>query len=160
MKAQLNWNNHLSFTAAADSGFSVQLDAARSVGGDDAGFRPMEMILIGLGGCTAMDVISILTKKRQDVTAFEVQLHADRAETHPKVMTRTVIEYQITGHQIDELAVLRAIELSADAYCPAQAMLGKVMPIELHYQIYEDLGEGQRPLVKSGIYESSQGIKS
>ena len=160
MKAQISWQGRMSFTATADSGFSLPLDADPSVGGDDAGFRPMEMVLVGLGGCTALDVISILMKKRQDVTAFDVQLHADRAETHPKVMTRAVINYLITGHQVDENAVLRAIELSAEAYCPAQAMLGKVMPIELHYQILEDLGEGQRQLVKSGVYESSQVVKS
>lgn len=160
MKAQISWQGRMSFTATADSGFSLPLDADPSVGGDDAGFRPMEMVLVGLGGCTAMDVISILMKKRQDVTAFDIHLFADRSETHPKVMTRSVINYLITGHQVDENAVLRSIELSAEAYCPAQAMLSKVMPIELRYQIFEDLGDGQRQLVKSGSYQSSQLVKS
>ena len=109
----------------------------------------MELVLTGLAGCTAMDVISILLKKRQDVTDFEVQVHADRASQRPKVFTQAVIEYIITGREIDETALQRSIELSAAAYCPAQAMLGKIMPIELKYTIYEQQDDGQRSLVKS-----------
>ena len=99
-----------------------------------------------------MGVISILAKKRQDVTAFDVQVHAERAESHPKVFTHAVIDYIVVGHGVDETAVVRAIELSATRYCPAHAMLGKVFPIEMHYHIYEDEGEGQRSLVIRGVY--------
>jgi len=126
------------------------------VGGDNDGVRPMEMLAIGLAGCTAMDVISILTKKRQDVTQFEVQVHAERAAEHPKVFTGAVIEYFVVGRGVEEEAVVRAIELSAVRYCPAQAMFSKVFPIELKYHIFEDLGDGQRSLVKSGVYTPVQ----
>jgi putative redox protein len=151
MNAKVNWRGRLSFTATADTGFTLPLGAESTVGGDDDGFRPMELMLASLAGCTAMDVISILTKKRQDVTDFEVQVQGERATTHPKVFTQGVIEYLVTGHHVEESAVLRAIELSSTAYCPAQAMLGKVMPIELKYSIFEDHDDGQRSLVKSGI---------
>jgi putative redox protein len=150
--ARVTWKGKLSFTGTADSGFQLPLGTEKSVGGDENGFRPMELIATGLAGCTAMDVISILAKKRQQVTSFEVQVHADRAENHPKIFTHAVIEYIVVGHQLDENAVVRAIELSATRYCPAQAMLEKVFPIELHYQIYEDEGDGQRSLVSSGEY--------
>jgi putative redox protein len=153
--ARVTWKGKLSFTGTADSGFRLPLDGEKSVGGDEEGFRPMELIAAGLAGCTAMDVISILAKKHQQVTAFEVQVHADRAENHPKVFTHAVIDYIVTGHQLDKAAVVRAIELSATRYCPAQAMLGKVFPIELNYHIYEDEGDGQRSLVSSGEYTSS-----
>lgn len=126
------------------------------MGGDNDGVRPMEMLAIGLAGCTAMDVISILTKKRQDVTQFEVQVHAERAAEHPKVFTGAVIEYFVVGRGVEEEAVVRAIELSAVRYCPAQAMFSKVFPIELKYHIFEDLGDGQRSLVKSGVYTPVQ----
>jgi putative redox protein len=98
-----------------------------------------------------MDVISILQKKRQAVTAFEVQVHTSRAEQHPKVFTSAEIEYIVVGHDLDEAALLRAIELSATRYCPAQAMFEKVFPISLKYHLFED-ENGQRRLVKSGEY--------
>jgi putative redox protein len=99
-----------------------------------------------------MDVISILQKKRQVVTGFEVHVHARRAEQHPRVFTQADIEYSITGSQIDEAAVLRAVELSATRYCPAQAMLGQVFPITLKYFIYEQEAAGERRLVSSGEF--------
>jgi putative redox protein len=158
MDAKVAWKGKMSFTATADSGFSLLLGTDPAVGGDNDGFRPMEMFAIGLAGCTAMDVISILTKKRQDVTDFEVQVHVERASEHPKVFTSGVIEYLVSGHAVDEVALLRAIELSALRYCPAQAMLGKLMPIELIYQIFEDEGDGKRSLVKSGAYIATEAI--
>jgi putative redox protein len=155
VEAQVTWKGKLSFNGTADSGFEMPLGTEKSVGGDEDGFRPMELIAMGLAGCTAMDVISILAKKRQQVTAFDVQVHADRSENHPKVFTHAIIDYIVIGHNLDESAVVRAIELSATRYCPAQAMLEKVFPIELHYHIYEDEGNGQRSLVSSGEYISS-----
>lgn len=151
MEAKVTWQEKMSFIGTADSGFTIQLDAKKKVGGEGKGFIPMELMAISLAGCTSMDVISILRKKQQDVTAFEVSVDAPRAEEHPKVFTRATIEYQITGHSVEEKAVLRAIELTAGSYCPAQAMLGKVIPIELRYQIFEEEG-GERSLVKEGIY--------
>ncbi len=155
MDAKVTWNGKIAFTGSSESGFELPLDAAAPIG-DGNGFRPMELIAIGLAGCTAMDVIAILIKKRQALSAFEVQVHAERAEQHPKVFTASRIDYLISGRNIDEAAVLRAIELSATAYCPAQAMLSKAMPIALHYQIFEDHGDEQRSLVKSGIFASPQ----
>ncbi len=97
----------------------------------------MELIAIGLAGCTAMDVISILQKKRQDVTAFETRVHARRAVEHPKVFTNIQIEYIVEGRKIDPAAVERAIELSETKYCPAQAMLAKAVKIDHTYTIRE-----------------------
>ncbi len=134
MEAKVNWQGRMTFTGTADSGFQLPLGTDQAVGGNNDGFRPMELLAVGLAGCTAMDVISILSKKRQEVTDFEVQVHAERAEEHPKVITAAVIEYFVTGQGLDEAALLRAIELSATRYCPAQAMFGKLMPIELKYQ--------------------------
>lgn len=160
MSAKVKWNGKMAFTGSAGSGFSLPLDADARVGGEAGGFRPMELLAVGLAGCTAMDVISILSKKRQDVTDFEVVVHTDRAENHPKVFTHAVIEYTITGHNIDEAAVVRAIELSATVYCPAQAMFNQLMPIELLYRIYEDGVEGQPELVTSGEYRLPDQVAS
>lgn len=157
MNAIVTWQENMVFTGTADSGYSIQLDAKKEVGGEGRGFVPMELMAVSLGGCTAMDVISILRKKRQDITAFEVRVDAPRAEEHPKVFTRATIEYQITGHNVDEAAVLRAIQLTAESYCPAQAMLGKVIPIELRYQIFEE-EDGGRKLVKEGLYSPAEAL--
>lgn len=137
MNAEVNWKGRLTFTGTADSGFEVALGSFPEVGGDDDGFRPMELMAISLAGCTAMDVISILGKKRQKVSDYRVKVRADRADGHPKVFTNATIEYHIAGEDIDEGAVTRAMELSADSYCPAQAMLGKIIPLELNYFIYQ-----------------------
>jgi putative redox protein len=153
MNANVTWRQGLSFTGKADTGFEVPLGADPGVGGANDGFRPLEMMAVSLAGCTAMDVVSILRKKQQDLTAFEVNVHAQQAEEFPKVFTHAVITYLITGHKVDEVAVLRAIELSATKYCPAQAMLGKVVPMELKYEIYEDEGGGENRLVKQGMYQ-------
>ncbi len=155
MDAKVTLLQRMTFDATADSGFHVTLGTVPEVGGDDDGFRPLELMLISLLGCTAMDVISILRKKRQQVTAFEVRGHADRAQEHPKVFTHVTIEYHITGHQVEEKAVVRSIELSAVRYCPAQAMLSKVVPIALKYFIYEDTPDGPQ-LVKTGQYQPPQ----
>ena len=157
MVAKVDWKGRLTFTGTADSGFSVPLGAKAAVGGDDDGFRPMELIAIGLAGCTAMDVMSILRKKRQDVTEFEVRVHVERAQEHPKVFTEAEIEYFISGHGVDEAAVLRAIGLSANRYCPAQAMFNQVMTIELKYHIFDDEGAGKRSEIKSGVCVVEEG---
>jgi putative redox protein len=154
MEANVTWKGKMSFTGQADSGHPVQLDTIPAVGGDDQGLRPMELFAIALAGCTAMDVISILGKKRQEITGFEVQVHAVQAAEHPKVFTEAEIEYLVSGRAVDEAAVVRAIELSAMRYCPAQAMFNKVIPMRLTYQIFEDPGAGgERKLVKRGEWQ-------
>ena len=152
MDAKVVWDHGMTFSGTADTGFNVPLGASPSVGGENDGFRPMELMAISLAGCTAMDVISILRKKRQDVKSYEVKVHADQEDQHPHVFTHAVIEYLVSGHDVDEAAVIRAIELSAKRYCPAQSMLNKVMEIELHYEIYEDNGDGESDLMTKGIY--------
>ncbi len=151
MDAKVTLLQRMTFDATANSGFHVTLGTVPAVGGDNDGFQPMELMLISLLGCTAMDVISILRKKRQEVTAFEVKGHAERAEKHPKVFTHVTIEYHVTGKQVEEKAVVRSIELSAIRYCPAQGMLAKVVPMTLRYYIYEDTPTGPQ-LVKEGEY--------
>ncbi len=155
MEIALNWKGRMAFEGAGESGFVQRLDSDVSVGGDNSGARPMEFLAIGLAGCTAMDVISILSKKKQDVIDFRVNVHADRASEHPKVFTDAVIEYLFYGKDVDESAVLRAIELSAEKYCPAQAMLSKVFPIRLVYKIFDSeskslLSEGEYNQIKTG----------
>ena len=157
MEAKVIWHQGLSFTGTADTGYLVPIGANPRVGGDDDGFRPMELIATGLAGCTGMDTISILQKKRQDVTDFEVKVDAQRAEEHPRVFTHIKIEYQITGHGVDEGAVLRAIQLSAKRYCPAQGMLSQIVPIDLEYQIFEAGEDGGRQLTASGEYKPDEG---
>jgi len=131
------WTDKLSFIGTGENDFAVPLDAEPAVGGENGGFQPMELIAIGLAGCTAMDTISILMKKRQDITAFQVQVHAERALEFPKVFTHIILEYIVKGHNIDPAAVERSIELSANKYCPAQAMLSKACKIEQIYSILE-----------------------
>ena len=147
MDAKVSWKGRMTFEGTAETGFIVPLGAEPAVGGDNDGFHPIELMLVSLAGCTAMDVISILAKKRQDVTGFEVEVHASRAESHPKVFLSAQIDYRVTGRGVDEAALVRAIELSATRYCPAQAMLGKVFPMELHYRIYEEDG-GNEPVIE------------
>lgn len=129
MDAKLDWKTGLSFEGTADSGFILPLGTATSEGGLDDGFRPMELLLVGLAGCTSMDVISIMKKKQQDVNAFEVKVHADRAPEHPKIFTNIEMEYILTGRNLDPVAAKRSVELSETKYCPAIAMLRKAVNI-------------------------------
>lgn len=125
MESKVVWNGGMSFTGSSDSGYLIPLDALKVSGGNEAGLLPLQLFAIGLVGCTAMDVISILKKKRQDVTDFEVSAHIERADEHPKIFTKIILEYKVTGKDLDHKAVERAVELSETRYCPAQAMLEK-----------------------------------
>jgi putative redox protein len=153
MKASVQWKQDMRFVGMPDSGFPVEMDSDSSLGGTNNGVRPMELIALGLAGCTAMDVLSILKKKRQQVTQFEVKVNAPRSPEYPKVFTSAVVTYIATGKNIDETAVLRSIELAATKYCPAQFMLAQVFPMELHYEIYEQEGDGSRRLTSQGIWQ-------
>ena len=138
MDASAVWKNGLSFTGTGfTTGFSLPMGASPKVGGADDGFRPLELILVGLAGCTAMDVISILEKKRQKVTAFEVKAHGDQAESHPRGLTGFQLEYIVTGTAVDPEAVARAVELSLEKYCSVTATLRKAGPIESKITIRE-----------------------
>jgi putative redox protein len=131
------------FEGEAGSGFRLIMDSDGDHPGADAGFRPMELLLVGLAGCTAMDVISILRKKRQDVTAYDVHMRGERAETDPKVFTHITVEHVVTGHDISPAAVARAIELSETTYCGAGATLGKTAMLQHTFRIVEVAREAE-----------------
>ena len=152
MKASVQWKENMTFIGMPDSGFPVQMDADTSFGGTDQGMRPMEMVALGLAACTGMDVISILRKKRQQITGFEVRVNAPRSPEPPKVFTRALITYIVTGTNVEEAAVLRSIELSMTKYCPVQVMLAQAFPMELHYEIYEER-DGTPRLVSQGVWQ-------
>lgn len=137
MTAQATLMEDMRFEAEAGSGHSVTLDAAEHGGGHNQGFRPMELLLVGLAGCTGMDVISILRKKRQQVTAYEVHVTGVRAEDHPMVFVEITVEHIITGQHLQASAVERAIALSEGRYCGAGAMLGKVAHLTHTYRLVE-----------------------
>ncbi len=147
MDVKVTWDQDLAFVGVAESGFPVKLS---SPSGPDTGAGPVEVTVMALAACTAMDVISILQKKREQVEAFHVSVHADRAASYPKVITSAEMEYVITGRGIRELAVRRAIELSVKQYCPVHAMLSKAFPIELKYSILEGDSQGNSRLILNG----------
>jgi len=125
----------MTFVAESESGHGVVIDAAPEVGGRNLGPRPMEMVLMGLGGCTAIDVVSILHKARQRVTDCRVEVSSERAETVPRVFTRIHVQYVITGHDLSEKSVARAVSLSADKYCSVSRMLAASVEITHDYRI-------------------------
>ena len=125
------------FEVEAGSGHHVTLDAAEHSGGHNEGFIPMEMLLVGLAGCTGMDVISILRKKRLQVTGYEVHVTGVRAEDHPMVFVEITVEHIITGYHLQPEAVERAIQLSKERYCGAGAMLEKVAHLTHTYRLVE-----------------------
>ncbi|MBE94081.1 OsmC family protein [Marinobacter sp.] len=125
MKATIDWTGDASFRATSGSGHSVQMDGPPDHGGKDLGPRPMEMMLMGLGGCSSFDVMSILQKSRQDVTACHAELKAERADAVPAVFTRIHLHFVVTGNNLKENLVKRAVSLSAEKYCSASIMLEK-----------------------------------
>lgn len=133
-EATVVWRDGLQFEGTATSGFSLPLDSGPDAG---AGFRPTELILVALAGCTAMDVISILRKKRQPVTGFEVRARGERSDEHPRVFTHITLEYIVRGRGVEPEAVARAIELSQTKYCPVHAMLRGSVPITSGFRIEE-----------------------
>jgi putative redox protein len=144
MTALVKLETGMQFDAESGSGHHITLDAAEHGGGHDAGSRPMELLLMGLGGCTGMDVISILRKKRQQVTGYEVHVSGIRAEENPMVFVEITVEHVVTGHHIQPEAVARAIQLSEERYCGAGAMLGKVAHLRHTYRIVDAV---QAPVV-------------
>jgi len=142
MKATIHQIKGISLAGKSDSGHWVVMDGPTELGGADSGARPLELFLLGVGGCTAMDVISILTKKRVSLDDLVVEIEAERAEEHPKVFTRVLIKFVITGNDVPEEAVQRAIELSQDKYCSAAAMLKASVPIETAYEIRPSAAKG------------------
>lgn len=138
MKARIKWIEGVSFVGESGSGHAVVMDGPPESGGRDLGIRPMEMILIGLGGCTAFDVVHILKRARQPVTDCVVEVKADRAEQPPKVFTHIRVHFIISGDGLAEKQVARAVQLSAEKYCSASIMLGQVAKISHDYEIVVD----------------------
>jgi len=135
MKAKIKWIKDAEFIGESGSGHTITMDGPPEFGGNNAGIRPMEMILVGLGGCTAFDVVHILKKSRQMVTDCEVELYADRAIKDPKVFKKIHVHFIITGKDLKETMVKRAVSLSAEKYCSASIMLGKVVEITHDFEI-------------------------
>ncbi len=137
MKASIEWTGGVSFAGRADSGHQVLMDGAPEAGGENKGSRPMEVVLIGMGGCAAFDVVHILRKQRQSVAGCSAEIDAERAETDPKVFTRIHAHFKISGRALDSKKVAHAIELSATKYCSASIMLGKTAKITHDFELIE-----------------------
>jgi len=135
MKCRIKWLDHMSFVGESDSGHSVVMDGAPDAGGRNLGVRPMEMLLLGLGGCTAFDVVSILHKSRQQIVDCEVEIEAERAGEIPKVFTKIHLHFIVSGKDLDENKVAKAVELSADKYCSASRMFEKVAEITHDFEV-------------------------
>jgi putative redox protein len=135
MKARIKWLEGVAFVGESGSGHSVVMDGPPENGGRDQGIRPMEMLLIGLGGCTAFDVMYILRKARQPVSDCVVEVDAERSEQVPKVFTRIHVNYIVSGDGLSEQQVERAVRLSSEKYCSASVMLGKTAEISHDYEI-------------------------
>ena len=135
MKAKITWINGRAFLGESGSGHSVVMDGAAEAGGRNIGVRPMEMLLLGLGGCTAFDVVMILEKAREKITGCEVELEAERAAQDPKVFTKVKLIYSFKGHNLKPANIERAIKLSSDKYCSASKMFELSATLEHEWKI-------------------------
>ena len=145
MKARVKWVDGMMFVGESGSGHAVVMDGAPESGGRDLGIRPMEMLLLGLGGCTAFDVVLILKRGREPVTDCAVEIEAERAETDPKVFTRIHLLYTLTGRALSPAKVERAIKLSKEKYCSASIMLGAVAEITYDFKVVDVTAEAAVP---------------
>ncbi|MDP3586123.1 MAG: OsmC family protein [Thiobacillus sp.] len=137
MKARVKLIEGVSFVGQSESGHSVVMDGAPESGGKNLGVRPMEMLLMGLGGCSAFDVVLILRKSRQQITDCVADLSAERADSDPKVFTKIHVHFTVTGKGLDPKRVEQAVKLSAEKYCSASIMLGKTAVITHDFEIQE-----------------------
>ncbi len=137
MKAKITWINGRAFLGESGSGHGVIIDGAPEAGGRNLGVRPMEMLLLGLGSCTAFDVVMILEKGREKITGCEVALEAERASVEPKVFTAVKLIYTFRGHGLNPASVERAVKLSAEKYCSASIMFEKTATLTHEWKIEE-----------------------
>jgi putative redox protein len=137
MKARIKLTEGMTFVAESETGHAIVVDAAPEVGGRNLGARPMELVLMGAGACSAVDVVLILRRARQEIRDCVVELDADRATSDPKVFTRIHFHYVVTGKTLNESQVARAIELSKEKYCSATAMLAHTAQVTSDYEIRE-----------------------
>jgi putative redox protein len=138
MKAKITWINGRAFLGESGSGHAIVMDGAPDAGGRNIGVRPMEMLLLGLGGCTAFDVVMILEKSREKVTGCEVALEAERADEDPKVFTHVKMIYTLRGKNLKPTSVERAIKLSAEKYCSASKMFEKTAAITHEWTVIDE----------------------
>ena len=138
MKARIKWVENVSFLGESDSGHAVLMDGAAEGGGRNLGPRPMELLLLGTGGCTAYDVVTILKKQRQPISDCVAEIEAERAPNDPKVFTKINFHFLITGKNLKPESVARAIDLSAEKYCSASIMLGKTAVITHDFEIVSE----------------------
>lgn len=144
MHIKLRLNEGMQFVGTPESGHSVLLDSVEDVGGFDSAPHPVEMVLIGLGGCTGMDVVSLLSKMREDFEAFEILIDAERATEHPKVIQETNLKYRVWG-DVSEDNFQKAIDLSLDKYCSVANTLKPNVNIEYEYEINPDREQQNQP---------------
>ncbi len=137
-QAKVTYIEGLQFVGEASSGHAIVMDGDPEVGGHNTGLRPMELLLVGIGGCSGMDIISILKKKKQEITGLEINVRGQKAETHPKKFTDIDIEFIVKGRNIAEDAVKRAVELSMDKYCSVKATLEGTAKISFSYRIIQE----------------------
>jgi putative redox protein len=137
MKARIKWVEGMNFVVEAGTGHGVVIDGGKERGGRDTGFRPMEMLLLGLGGCTAVDVKMMLEKGRQEISDCIVEVEGERVDAVPAVFTKIHVHYIVTGKALKEAQVKRAVELSSTKYCSASIMLGKSAEVTHSYEIIE-----------------------
>ncbi len=137
MQARVKWLDNMSFVGESGSGHSVVMDASPEVGGRDLGIRPMEMLLLGLGGCASIDVVMILQRSRQDIKDCTVQISAERAATEPRVFSKIHLHFVVEGNNLSPDRVERAIGLSAEKYCSASLMLGKTAEITHDFEVLQ-----------------------
>ena len=137
MKATVKWLDHMSFVGESGSGHSIVMDGPPDDGGRNMGVRPMEMVLLGMGGCTAFDLVLILQRQRQAITGCRVELEAERATQVPKVFTKIHVHYIVTGRDLDENKVARAVQLTAEKYCSVSIMLSSTVEITHDFEIVE-----------------------
>lgn len=135
MKTRVKWVENALFLGETGSGHAVMMDGPPEAGGRNLAARPMEMLLTGMGGCTAFDVVDILRKGRHDISGCEVRIDAERAESTPKVFTKIHVHFVVSGRNLTENAVQRAVQLSAEKYCSASIMLGKTAAITHGFEI-------------------------
>ena len=135
MKTRVKWLDNMSFVGESGSGHSIVMDGPPEFGGRNLGVRPMEMLLLGLGGCASFDVVSMLKKSKQDLVDCEVEITAERADEEPKVFTKIHLHFVISGNDLSDKRVERAIELSAEKYCSASIMLGKTAVVTHDYEL-------------------------
>jgi len=138
VKAQVKYTGGMQFVASSESGHAVVMDADSDVGGSNTGSRPMELLLMGIGGCSGMDIISILKKKKQTITGLEANVSGTMADDYPHRYTEIIIEYIVRGKGVSEEAVKRAVQLSMDKYCSVKATLEGSAKINFSYTIVEE----------------------